>query len=307
MSHLCIFQGRIWNLKVCVWVTWNWVVLYSFSARVICRWHLSWAVLAGWNITLAYFIFIFQSDFLIWDDCRREHNQIKIYLDHPKVLMRRSWVPCLSLLQLPVFRHSRWNISIKMIPYPRLPPTLSSSQTIISRDIVCCQNQEQEEQKSRAELSQEWIPSPGHSPGRAKSFSQVQRAWCGVGTEFCVNESKLTIWTRMMGCGVWGAEKTCLCLWEAVRMKRGSSFRERWKGSGKTFFHRSGTNGKNWDWWKLNWAPVYLESSPANCPEKCMETNLVDDDEEEIDNSFKPSTLRRSFRRMRKAVKWDIM
>ena len=45
-----------------------------------------------------------------------------------------------------------------------------------------------------------------------------------------------------------------------------------------------------------------LESSPANCPEKCMETNLVDDDEE-IDNSFKPSTLRRSFRRMRKAVK----
>ena len=44
-----------------------------------------------------------------------------------------------------------------MIPYPRLPPTLSSSQTIISRDIVCCQNQEQEEQKSRAELN--WVKS----------------------------------------------------------------------------------------------------------------------------------------------------
>merc|ERR1712083_882745 len=29
----------------------------------------------------------------------------------------------------------------------------------------------------------------------------------------------------------------------------------------------------------------------------------TDDDEEELDNSFKPSTLRRSFRRMRKAVK----
>ena len=52
-------------------------------------------------------IFISPSDFLIWEDCRRDQYQIKTYLDHPKMLMRRSRVLCLSLLQLPVFRQSR--------------------------------------------------------------------------------------------------------------------------------------------------------------------------------------------------------
>ena len=31
---MCIFQGRVLNQKVCVWVTWNWVPLCSFCARV---------------------------------------------------------------------------------------------------------------------------------------------------------------------------------------------------------------------------------------------------------------------------------
>ena len=87
-------------------------------------------------------------------------------------------------------------------------------------------------------------------------------------------------------------------------MKRGSSFRERWKGSGKFFVHRSGKSEKKLRLTFIEWlAWGYLESTP----EKCSEQNITDDDEEELDNSFKHSTLRRSFRRMRKAVKWDIM
>ena len=103
------------------------------------------------------------------------------------MLMRRSWaVPV--IIAVAVFRPSRWNISIKMIPELLRPHTHPHRQS--SRDIVCCQNQEQEEQKGRVESK---------SLNTGPSLSQVQRAWCGVGSEFCVNEFKLTIWTRVMG------------------------------------------------------------------------------------------------------------
>ena len=108
----------------------------------------------------------------------------------------------------------------------------------------------------------------------------------------------------------WVEEKTCLCLWEAEPWKWTEVHRLEKDGKvqAKPFSTDQVKNEKNWDWWKFNWSFVLgnLESTPGNCPEKCMETTLVDDDGE-MDNSFKPSTLRRSFRRMRKAVKWDIM
>ena len=112
----------------------GWLQIGSYCTlsllEFICQGHLQY-LLARWNVTLnKKFFSYFSSGFFIWDDCRRVRYQIKIYLDHPKPLTRRSWVPCLSLLQLPVFRHSRWNISIKMIP--KLPPTLSSSDNHLS-------------------------------------------------------------------------------------------------------------------------------------------------------------------------------
>ena len=159
----CAFFKVGFRSKRCV-CGWLQIGLYCPLSLLefICQGHLQY-LSAGWNTTLNKYFSYFPSDFFIWDDCRRVRYQIKIYLDHPKPLMRRTggaecrvchYCSCLFLdIQGEIFL-SKWSPSCRPHAHP---------QTIISRDIVCCQNQKQEEQKSRAEPeSRVWIHRPQH-------------------------------------------------------------------------------------------------------------------------------------------------
>ena len=81
-------------------------------------------------------------------------------------------------------------------------------------------------------------------------------------------------------------------------MKRGSSFRERWRGSGKNVVKLGIRIVFEWlilrlIFLEINGEPIALNRSQSS----------QDAPNDDADDAFKPSTLRRSFRRMRKAVK----